>query len=215
MAPVLYTFFRSSTSYRLRITLNLKRIPYEGRFVSLPKMEHRAPDYLSLNPQGLMPALVEEDGTVLAQSLALMEYLDETHPEPPLLPADARARAHVRALCQIIGCDIHPLNNVRVLKYLRVRWNLSEDDTNEWYAHWIAEGMRAFEETLRAKGGHGAFCWGDRVTMADICLVPQVFNARRFNCDLSAFPLSVAIAERAAALPEFEAAHPATQPDAA
>ena len=214
MGRVLYTFFRSSTSYRLRIALALKGLPWEPRHVSLPGMQHRAAEYLAVNPQGLVPALVEEDGTLLAQSLAMMEYLDETHPDPPLLPGDAKARAYVRMLCQVIGCDIHPLNNVRVLKYLRSRWNLSEADSNEWYAHWVAEGFRSFEETLRQHGRHGTWCLGEQLTMAEICLVPQVANARRFACDLSAFPLSVAIADRAAELPAFKAAHPSTQADA-
>lgn len=176
-------------------------------------MEHRAADYMALNPQGLVPALVE-DGQVFAQSLAVLEYLDETYPEPPLLPKTAAERAYVRGLAQIIGCDIHPLNNVRVLKYLKSRWNLADDDTNEWYGHWIAEGFRSFEETLRATGRHGRYCLGETITIADICLVPQVANARRFDCDLSAFPLSVEIAGRAAALPAFEAAHPSLQADA-
>jgi maleylacetoacetate isomerase/maleylpyruvate isomerase len=209
----LYTFFRSSTSYRLRIALALKGLDWEPRFVSLPNMAHRTPDYMALNPQGLVPALVE-DGKVFAQSLAVLEYLDETHPEPPLMPGDAAGRAYVRGLAQVIGCDIHPLNNARVLKYLKSRWQLSDDDASEWYRHWIAEGFRSFEETLAAAGRHDRYCFGDTVTIADICLVPQVANARRFLCDLAAFPLSVAIADRAAALPAFEAAHPSLQADA-
>ena len=209
----LYTFFRSSTSYRLRIALALKGLDWEPRFVSLPNMAHRTPDYMALNPQGLVPALVE-DGKIFAQSLAVLEYLDETHPEPPLLPTDPAGRAYVRGLAQVIGCDIHPLNNVRVLKYLKSRWQLSDDDTNEWYRHWIEEGFRSFEETLAASGLSGSYCLGDTVTIADICLVPQVANARRFRCELAAFPLSVAIADRAAVLPAFEAAHPNLQADA-
>lgn len=209
----LYTFFRSSTSYRLRIALALKGLDYEPRFISLPRMDHRTADYMALNPQGLVPTLVE-DGNIFAQSLAMLEYLDETHPEPPLLPTDPAGRAYVRGLAQIIGCDIHPLNNVRVLKYLKSRWQLSDDDTNEWYRHWIEEGFRSFEETLAASGLSGSYCLGDIVTIADICLVPQVANARRFLCDLAAFPLSIAIADRAAALPAFEAAHPNLQADA-
>ena len=213
MARVLYTFFRSSTSYRLRIALALKGLAWEPRYVSLPGMQHRAADYMALNPQGLVPALVEEDGSVFAQSLAMIEYLDETYPEPPLLPGDAKARAYVRMLCQVIGCDIHPLNNVRVLKYLRGRWNLSEAHSNEWYAHWVAEGMRSFEASLAQHGRHGTWCLGEQLSMAEICLVPQIANARRFGCDLSDFPLSVAIGDRAAELPEFKAAHPSTQAD--
>lgn len=209
----LHTFFRSSTSYRLRIALALKGLDYEPRFVSLPRMDHRTPDYMALNPQGLVPALVE-DGQVFAQSLAVLEYLDETHPEPPLLPTDPVGRAYVRGLAQVIGCDIHPLNNVRVLKYLKSRWQLSDDDTNEWYRHWIEEGFRSFEATLRAAGRYSRYCLGDTITIADICLVPQVANARRFDCDLSAFPLSVEISGSAATLPAFAAAHPSLQEDA-
>jgi maleylacetoacetate isomerase len=215
MPRLLYTFFRSSTSYRLRIALGLKGLAWEARGVSLPGMQHRAEGYMDLNPQGLVPALVEEDGSILAQSLAMMEYLDEAYPDPPLLPGDAKDRAYVRMLCQVIGCDIHPLNNVRVLKYLRSRWNLSEADSSEWYAHWIAEGFRSFEESLRRWGRHGTWCLGEQLTLAEVCLVPQVANARRFDCDLSAFPLSVAIAERAERLQAFAAAHPAKQSDAA
>lgn len=209
----LYTFFRSSTSYRLRIALALKGLDWQPHFVSLPRMEHRTAGYMALNPQGLVPALVE-DGQVFAQSLAVLEYLDETYPEPPLLPKTAADRAYVRSLAQIIGCDIHPLNNVRVLKYLKSRWNLTDDDSKEWYRHWIGEGFRSFEATLTASGRHGRYCLGDTITIADICLVPQVANARRFDCDLSAFPLSVEIAGAAAALPAFAAAHPSLQADA-
>ena len=210
----LYTFFRSSTSFRLRIALALKDLPYTPAFVSLPKMQHREPDYLKLNPQGLVPALLDQ-GRLYTQSLALLEYLDERYPEPPLMPVGVEQRAYVRMLSQIIACDIHPLNNVRVLKYLRSRWKLSEQDSNEWYAHWIAEGMRALEETLCAEGRHGRFCLGDSMTMADVCLAPQVFNAQRFNCDLSAFPLVSAISARVMSEPAVAAAHPSVQADSA
>ena len=209
----LYTFFRSSTSFRLRIALNYKGLDYTPRFLSLPKLEHRLPAYMDLNPQGLLPALIE-DGKLYAQSLAMLEYLEERHPAPPLMPRDIDERAYVRMLSQIIGCDIHPLNNVRVLKYLRGRWNLSEEQSNEWYAYWIAEGMRSFEQTLAHEKRHGLFCLGDTPTIADICLGPQIFNAQRFNCDLSAFPISNAIAERIFALPAVAAAHPGKQGDA-
>ncbi len=213
MVRALYTFFRSSTSYRVRIALAFKGLEWEPRYVSLPDMEHRAPDYFAVNPQGLVPALVDDELTI-AQSLAILEYLEERYPEPPLLPADVAARAYVRGLSCIVGCDIHPLNNVRVLKWLRAEWQHGEDDVNAWYAHWIAEGFRSFETTLSRAGRHGRYCLGDTVTMADVCLVPQVANARRFNCDLAPFPLSVAIAERAADLPAFQQALPARQGDA-
>jgi maleylacetoacetate isomerase/maleylpyruvate isomerase len=208
----LYTFFRSSTSYRLRIALSLKGLDWEQRYVSLPKMEHREPAYLEVNPQGLVPALVE-DGHVLAQSLAIIEYLDEAYPEPPFLPKDIFERAYVRRLSQIIGCDIHPLNNIRVLKWLGA--NVPEDKgiADRWYGHWIAEGFRGFEACLLKETRHGTYCLGDEVTMADICLVPQVANARRFNCDLSAYPVTVAIADRAAALPAVQRVAPDTQAD--
>lgn len=209
----LYTFFRSSTSFRLRIALNYKGLDYTPRFVSLPKLEHREPAYMDLNPQGLLPALIE-DGKLYAQSLAMLEYLEERYPTPALMPRDIDERAYVRMLSQIIGCDIHPLNNVRVLKYLRGRWKLSEEQSNEWYAHWIAEGMRSFEQTLVHEKRHGLFCLGDTPTLADICLGPQIFNAQRFNCDLSAFPITNAIAEHIFTLPAVIAAHPGKQADA-
>ncbi|HMN87750.1 MAG TPA: maleylacetoacetate isomerase [Bauldia sp.] len=209
----LYTFFRSSTSYRVRIALALKGLPYEPRFVSLPKMEHRADDYVAVNPQGLVPTLVE-DGHVIAQSLAILEYLEEVYPEPPLLPKDPLARAYVRGLCQVIACEMHPLNNTRVLKWLESRWGLSADDRNEWYGHWIAEGFRAFEATLLKEARFGRYSLGDAVTMADVCLLPQVANARRFNVDIAAFPLVVAIADRIAEIPAVASAAPALQADA-
>lgn len=209
----LYTFFRSSTSFRLRIALAFKGLEYTPQFVSLPKMQHREPGYMEMNPQGLVPALVDE-GRLYTQSLAMLEYLDERHPEPPLMPRDIEERAYVRTLSQIIGCDIHPLNNVRVLKYLRARWKLSEDDSNEWYAHWVAEGMRSLEATLLREGRHGRFCLGERFSIADVCLAPQVFNAQRFNCDLSAYPTVTAISERVMAEPAVVRAHPSGQADA-
>ncbi|MCB1499399.1 MAG: maleylacetoacetate isomerase [Bauldia sp.] len=208
----LYTFFRSSTSYRVRIALSVKGLDWEPRYVSLPRMEHRDGAYLAVNPQGLVPTLVD-DGTVVAQSLAILEYLEEAYPEPPFLPRDLIERAYVRRLSQIIGCDIHPLNNVRVLKWLKANWPGGEDPTRSWYAHWIGEGFRDFEACLRHEARHGTCCLGDRLTMADICLVPQVANARRFDCDLGPYPLLVAIADRAAARPEFARVAPETQGD--
>jgi len=209
----LYTFFRSSTSYRVRIALSLKGLDWEPHFISLPKMEHRDPGFLAVNPQGLVPALVEDDGHVLAQSLAIIEYLDEAYPDPPFLPKDLYERAYVRRLSQIIGCDIHPLNNVRVLKWLKATVPDDRDIADRWYAHWVAEGFRAFEACLLREGRHGTCCLGDTPGMADICLVPQVANARRFNCDLSAYPLTVAIADRVADLPAVQRVAPETQDD--
>lgn len=209
----LYTFFRSSTSYRVRIALAVKGLEWEPRYISLPKMEHRSAAYMEVNPQGLVPALID-GGLLLAQSLAILEYLDEVYPEPRILPDDPADRAYVRGLAQIVGCDMHPLNNIRVLKWLKARWGFSDDDTNEWYAHWIEEGLRAFEATLMREERHGVYCLGDTLTIADICLVPQVANARRFACDLAAFPLTTAIADRIAALPAVESVAPQTQADA-
>jgi maleylacetoacetate isomerase/maleylpyruvate isomerase len=209
----LYTFFRSSTSYRVRIALSVKGLDWEQRYVSLPKMEHRDPGYLEVNPQGLVPALVEEGGHTLAQSLAILEYLEEAYPEPPILPKDRFERAYVRRLAQIIGCDIHPLNNVRVLKWLGANVPDDKGIADRWYAHWIAEGFGAFEACLAREQRAGAYCLGETITIADICLAPQVANARRFNCDLSGFPLSVAIADRVADLPAVRKVAPDTQAD--
>ena len=209
----LYTFFRSSTSYRLRIALAFKGLDYRPHYVSLPKMEHRQDSYLALNPQGLVPALVD-GGAVFTQSLAIMEYLDETHPDPAFLPPAAADRAYVRALSQIIGCDIHPLNNVRVLKYLQGRWEFSDAERDEWYQHWIAEGLRNYEAMLAGSGKAGRFSLGDSVTAADICLVPQLFNAQRFNCDLAPYPRANAIMAACLELPCFEQTQPKYQPDA-
>jgi maleylacetoacetate isomerase len=213
MSRQLYTFFRSSTSFRLRIALAYKRLDYEPHYVSLPKMEHRIPSYRDMNPQGLVPLLVE-DGRFLIQSMAVIEYLDEIYPEPPLMPKDPIGRSYVRAVSQIIGCEIHPLNNVRVLKHLKAQFGADEAATNAWYEHWITEGLSGLEGYLAREGLSGDFCYGDTVTMADICLVPQIFNARRFNCSLDAYPKLLAITDRCMTLDAFRAAEPSTQGDA-
>ncbi|MEP9352554.1 maleylacetoacetate isomerase [Xanthobacter sp. KR7-65] len=210
----LYGFFRSSASYRVRIALAFKGLAALPRAVSLPKMEHKADDFVRLNPEGLVPALVDGQ-TVLTQSLAIMEYLEETHPAPPLLPQGAAARAYVRGVSQIVCCDIHPLNNVRVLKYLDARLGRTEAERAAWYAHWIAEGFRSIEATLRARGLSGRFVFGDAPGMADICLVPQVFNALRFDCDLTDYPLALRIYENCMDLDCFSSTHPKLQADAA
>ena len=176
-------------------------------------MEHRTDSYMAVNPQGLVPALVD-GGEVFNQSLAIIEYLDETHPEPPFLPESAAAKARVRAFAQIAGCDIHPLNNVRVLKYLQSRWNLSQTDRDEWYAHWIAAGFADLEHHLERFGRPGRYAFGDAPGLAEICLVPQVANAQRFNCGLSGYPRCMAVYEVCMALPEFEGTHPRNQPEA-
>lgn len=211
----LYNFFRSSTSYRLRIALAWKGLDYEYHAVSLPKMEHKAASFVAVNPQGLVPALVDGRGRVYTQSLATIEWLDETHPEPPLVPQDADARWYVRAVSQIVGCEMHPLNNVRVLKYLKSAYGLTDDQVNkDWYPHWIAEGFADLERFFAAHGRHGRFCFGDAFTMADVCLVPQVFNAERFGCDLGPYATVKRIYSACLELPAVRAADPAKQPDA-
>ena len=209
----LYTFFRSSTSFRLRITLAYKRLDYVPHYVSLPKMEHRAASYCDINPQGLVPLLVDE-GHSLIQSMAIIEYLDEVYPTPPLMPKDPLGRTYVRAVSQIVGCDIHPLNNVRVLKHLKAQFGADEAATTAWYQHWIAEGLSGLEGYLQRERKFGQFCYGDSVTMADICLVPQIFNARRFNCSLDSYPTLLAITDRCMALDAFRMTEPGTQADA-
>ena len=209
----LYDYFRSSAAYRVRIALNLKGLDYQPIAVNLRDQDHHAPDYRRINAQQLVPALVLDDGQVLTQSLAICEYLDERHPKPPLLPVDAIGRARVRALAQIIACEMHPLNNLRVLNYLTGPMGLDEDAKLSWYRHWIAQGFSSFEGML-VDQNTGAFCHGDTPTLADVCLVPQVFNARRFDCDLAAYPTVLRIAEACDALAAFQKAHPSRQPDA-
>jgi maleylacetoacetate isomerase len=210
----LYTFFRSSTSFRLRIALAYKGIAYDARFVSLPKAEHRAPEYLAKNPQGLVPALVDDTGRVFTQSMAMIEYLDDLHPEPPLMPRGAEEKWYVRAVSQIIGCEMHPLNNVRVLKYLK-GYGLDDAKVNgDWYPHWVAEGFRSLEAFLVGESRSGKHCLGSQFTMADVCLIPQVFNAQRFNCNLDPYPTVMRVFEAGAALPAVKKVEPSTQPDA-
>ena len=210
----LYTFFRSSAAFRMRIALNCKGLAYEAVPVSLPKGEHKLEGYLRLHPQGLVPAL-EDDGRILVQSLAMMEYLEETHPQPPLLPADAADRAYVRAVAQIIACEIHPLNNLRTLRYVKKTYALDEDGVNRWYRHWIAEGLAGLEAFLRSAKKCAKYCYRDQVTIADCCLVPQVFNAQRYECDLAPYPTIMAIFAECMQLDAFAAAQPSRQPDAA
>lgn len=210
----LYTYFRSSAAYRVRIALNLKGMDYQAVPVHLVRNggEHKSADYLALNPQGLVPAL-ETDGQVLTQSLAILEYLDETHPDPALLPADPLGRARVRAIAQAIACDIHPINNLRVLQYLGGTLGLDQAAKDDWYRHWVETGLQAVEAMLASDRRTGAFCHGDQPGLADCCLVPQVFNARRFNCDLTALPTIMRIAERCEQIDAFNQAAPAQQPD--
>ena len=211
----LYDYFRSSAAYRVRIALNLKGIaPDERTFVHLRMGNQRAQDYLALNPQGLVPALELDDGRVLTQSLAIVEYLDETHPEPPLLPLDAAGRARVRAIALGIACEIHPLNNLRVLNYLIGTLGVSREQKDGWYKYWVDVGFEALERKLAHEKETARFCHGDAPTLADICLVPQIANARRFNIDLSPYPTLTGIEAACLALPAFAAAAPERQPDA-
>ena len=211
---VLHSYFRSSTSVRLRVALNLKGLAYGYVAHHLRKNEQRSAAYLALNPQGLVPALVLEDGTVLTQSLAVIEYLDEMVPEPPLLPRDPTGRARVRALTYAIACEIPPLNNLRVLSHLKSVLGASEDMTAAWFRHWVVETFGALETMLASDARTGCFCHGDAPGMADICLYAQVLNNRRFDVDMSAFPTISRIFEACSALPEFAEAAPDRQPDA-
>jgi maleylacetoacetate isomerase len=208
----LYGYFRSSAAFRVRIALNLKGLDYESLSIHLRRHEQSRADYLGVNPQGLVPALVEEGGRTLIQSLAIIEYLDETRPEPPLLPKDPAGRARARALADIVACDIHPINNLRVLRYLTHSLDCDEGDIGTWYNHWIDAGFRAFERLLDDPAT-GVFCHGDAPGLADIALVPQVVNAERYRLDLGPYPKIARIHEHCMALPAFAAAHPGRQPD--
>ena len=209
----LYGYFRSSAAYRVRIALALKKLPYETLALDLRAGAQREPAYRALNPQGLVPALVDGE-RALAQSLAILEYLEETRPAPPLLPSGAVARARVRQLAALVACDIHPLNNLRVLEYLERELGAAQPQRERWIRHWIETGFAAFETLLAGAPETGRFCHGDEPTLADVCLVPQVYNARRFGCALDAFPTLVAIDARCRELPEFATAAPERQPDA-
>jgi maleylacetoacetate isomerase/maleylpyruvate isomerase len=208
----LYTYFRSSAAFRVRIALNLKGLAWEPVFVHLARGEHRRPEYAAINPQGLVPAL-EDGGRLITQSLAILEYLEETHPQPPLLPADAFGRARVRSLALLVACEIHPLNNLRVLQHLRRALGQSEEQVNAWYRHWIADGLEKLEAEL-ARGETGRFAHGDSPTLADCCLVPQVFNAQRFQCDTAPYPTLMRVFAECMKLDAFERAQPARQADA-
>jgi maleylacetoacetate isomerase/maleylpyruvate isomerase len=212
----LYDYYRSSAAFRVRIALNLKGLEAERESVHLRRKDHRSDAYLAVNPQGLVPALVDDDGTVVTQSLAIIEYLEETRPDTPrLMPADATGRARVRALSDAIACDIHPLNNLRVLRHIDQVFDTDEATRNElWYKHWIAEGMSGLEGMLAGSSDTGEFCHGDSPTMADCCLVPQFYNAERFGCDMSGYPTAMRINAACLALDAFQQALPEVQPDA-
>lgn len=206
--PVLYDYFRSSAAYRVRIALNLKGIDYDQRPISLVEGAQQAPAYRQLNPQGFVPML-EIDGHRLTQSLSIIVYLDQMYREPPLMPADPADGAHVRALALAVACDIHPLNNLRVLKYLQGTFGIDDAAKDLWYRHWIEEGLAALEQMARPKAG--AFLFGDQPTIADICLVPQLYNARRFSVPLTDYPTLRRADETASAHAAFAAAHPDRQ----
>jgi maleylacetoacetate isomerase len=206
--PVLYEAPRSSAAYRARIALNFKGVDYESRPLNLIEGEQQSVEYRELNPQGLVPML-EIDGHRLTQSLSIIVYLDQVFPDPPLVPRDPADGAHVRAMALAIACDIHPLNNLRVLRYLKNELGHSQDEVDRWYAHWIGEGLAPLEAI--AKAGAGRFLFGNEPTIADVCLVPQLFNARRFNCPLGDYPTLVRADENASRLDAFAAAHPDKQ----
>ena len=207
-------YFRSSAAYRVRIALNLKGVAVEHASRHLRKGEQRAPDYVAINPQKLVPALVLDSGEVLTQSLAILEYLEETHPQPPLLPRDPVGRARVRALALIPTADIHPIQNLRVMGYLREKFGQTEENAFGWSRHWIETGFDAYEASIANDPRTGAFSHGDSPTMADLCLIPQVFNAARFKVDMKRYPTIQRIYDSCMRLPAFDAAQPSKQPDA-
>ena len=209
----LYTYFRSSAAFRVRIALLLKNLPHEAVPVSLLAGAQKTPEYLGRNPQGLIPFLEDGDEGI-AQSLAIIEYLDETHPEPPLLPKDPVGRAHVRAMALAVACDIHPLNNLRVLKYLKNDIGQDQEKIDIWYRHWVSVGFKALEQMVRPSASGPAYCYGNQITLADAFLVPQMYNARRFKTDLTPFPKLVAIDAELQQHPAFKAAAPEAQSDA-
>ncbi|PHM18866.1 MAG: maleylacetoacetate isomerase [Curvibacter sp. PD_MW3] len=216
----LHNYFRSSASFRVRIALALKGLSYEYIPVHLARGDHKLPDYTDISSDGLVP-LLEVEGERLSQSMAIIEYLDETYPQPPLMPADALGRAKVRALAQSIACEIHPLNNLRVLKYLVRELKVEEEAKNTWYRHWVRVGLESFERQLatldaqRRQAGlkPSVYCWGGTPTLADCCLVPQIFNGQRFDVNLDGLPLIMAALDACMQLPAFQQAQPANCPD--
>ncbi len=211
MILTLHNYFRSSASFRVRIALNLKGLAYQYQSVHLARGDHKLAAYSAISTDGLVP-LLEIDGAKLSQSLAIIEYLDETRPEHPLLPEDALGKAQVRALSQSISSEIHPLNNLRVLKYLTKELGVAEEVKNAWYVHWCRVGLESFERQLNARPP-STYCYGDTPTMADCCLVPQIFNAQRFNTPLDGLPRTMAAFEACMDLPAFDAAQPKNCPD--
>jgi len=210
---VLHNYFRSSTSYRVRIALNLKSLPFEYRTYALLKNEHKSQAYLDMNPDGLVPTLETPNGYI-GQSLAIMEYLDEEHPEPPLLPNDSAGRARVRSLAHSIALDIHPVNNLRVLQYISKHFSADDADKKAWFVHWASESFTAVEKRLATEADTGLCCHGNTPGLADICLVAQAVNNTRFDVPTEPYPTINRIVEHCMALPAFDLAHPLKQPDA-
>jgi maleylacetoacetate isomerase len=217
----LYNYFRSSASFRVRIALELKGLAYDYLPVHLARGDHKQPAYAGISADGLVPMLERDDGARLSQSMAIIEYLDEQHPEPALLPGAAWERAQVRALAQSIACEIHPLNNLRVLKYLVKELKLDEDSKNRWYRHWVRDGLEAFERQLQAQeavrmaqgAAASVYCFGATPTLADCCLVPQIFNGKRFDVNFEGLPRTMAAFDACMALPAFQRAQPSNCPD--
>jgi len=211
--PVLHNYFRSSTSHRVRIALALKGVEYGYEALHLRKGEQHQPRYLGINPQGLVPTLTWTDSAILTQSLAIIEFLDETIPEPPLLPSDALSKARVRSLAQMIALDIHPINNLRVLSYLREHFGADDEAAGHWFCHWVNEAFGPLERRLASEPQTGRYCHGDLVTLADICLAAQLASNRRFAVDMNPYPTIARIANALAELPAFVKAAPENQPD--
>jgi maleylacetoacetate isomerase len=211
----LYSFFRSSASYRVRIALNLKNIPYDQAPIHLRRGggEQLMPAYTAINPQALVPAL-DDDGKILTQSLAIIEYLEEKYPQPPILPTDPADKALVRSMAMVIACEVHPIQNLRVLNYVKATYNQTDAQVNHWAQHWIDLGLGALEQIITAQPNRGKFCFADTPTLADICLVPQLGNARRYGCDPAKYPAIVEIEKNCMAIPAFASAAPEKQPDA-
>jgi maleylacetoacetate isomerase len=210
----LYTYFRSSAAFRVRIALNLKRLAYQPVFVHLANGAHRQADYAAVNPQALVPTLELDDGARLNQSLAIIEYLDALKPQPALLPAAPLERARVRSLALLVACEIHPLNNLRVLQHLKRALGQTEAQIKTWYQHWVADGLAKFEAELADGRPAGRFCHGDAPSLADCCLVPQIFNAKRYDCELAPYPKTMRVFDACMQLEAFDRAQPAKQPDA-
>lgn len=208
----LYNFFNSSTSYRVRIALALKGLDYQHHGINIRVGEQSRVDYMRINPSKGVPVLITDDEQTLSQSMAIIDYLDETHPSPKLLPTSGIERSRILELANVIACDMHPVNNLRILGYLKKEFSISEEQKNNWYQHWINEGFAAVE-TLLTRYGHGSYCFGEQPTLADCCLVPQVANALRFGCELSAFPKVLAVYKHCQQQPAFQKAEPSQQPD--